>query len=368
MSHPSRRDFLGLAAGGMLGLGLSCTSPAPSPAAQPPAGPTRAGSPSPGVAAPAVSRPLDVVKRGNLRGIAFGAAVAKARGYFEEVGIQDDEIIFGSGAEQTQAIAAGQIEVANSSNTAAFFNAVARGLKQAFVFDTWHLERGDKSYMVVLRPDLVGAIKDISDLRGRMNAISTPLRDGGATFQAKKMLETHGLTFDDATWERFGFPDMLTALGNQAVDAAWMIEPFITLGRQRNLLVPWLSLGDYDPGAQIAGVVYSERFMTERTDVARRWGVAHVRGQRDYNDFLKGKNRDVIGPILAAHTGLAPEVVEQVGWTPGHPDGRLNVDSLMDAQRQLLEWGTIQQVLPVDQVVNHQFVDYAVQQLGPYQG
>jgi hypothetical protein len=40
----------------------------------------------------------------------------------------------------------------------------------------------------------------------------------------------------------------------------------------------------------------------------------------------------------------------------------------MDAQRQLLEWGTIQQVLPAERVVNHQFVDYAVAQLGPYQG
>ena len=35
-----------------------------------------------------------------------------------------------------------------------FFNAIARGVNQPFVFDDWHLDRGDRSYMVVIRPEL----------------------------------------------------------------------------------------------------------------------------------------------------------------------------------------------------------------------
>jgi NitT/TauT family transport system substrate-binding protein len=161
---------------------------------------------------------------------------------------------------------------------------------------------------------------------------------------------------------------MLTALGNKSVDAAWMIEPFITLGKTRGVLTPWISLGDYDPGAQIAGVVYSERFIKEQNDVARRWGLAYIRGMRDYNEFLKGRGREVISPILAEFTGLAPDLLDQVGWAPQHPDGRLNLESLQAVQRQLLEWGTINQLLPADQIVDNQFVEYAVQQLGPYRG
>ena len=110
----------------------------------------------------------------------------------------------------------------------------------------------------------------------------------------------------------------------------------------------WRKTGDWISGAQIAGMVFSETFIKERTDVARRWSVGYVRGLRDYNEFLNGKNRDAIAPILAEFTGLAPEVIDQVGWAPLDPDGRLNVESLMQVQRQLLEWGTIQQVLPVE--------------------
>jgi NitT/TauT family transport system substrate-binding protein len=236
------------------------------------------------------------------------------------------------------------------------------------VLDIWHLERGDKSAMVVVRPDLVDEIKTVADLRGRINATSTPNLDGGNGFQAKKVLASAGLTFDDVQWERISYPDMLAAFANRVIDVAWPIEPFITLGRQRGLLVPLLSMGDYDPGFQLAGIVFSEGLIKERHDVARRWSVAYVRGLRDQIDFMNGKQRDVIAPILAAHTGVPLEAIDQVAWGPVHADGRLNVESIMDAQRQLVEWGTLSQTLPVEQIVDSQFAEYALQQLGPYRG
>jgi hypothetical protein len=51
-----------------------------------------------------------------------------------------------------------------------------------------------------------------------------------------------------------------------------------------------------------------------------------------------------------------------------NPDGYLNTQAIEVDQRQLLEWGAIQQLVPMDQVVDHQFVDYALAQLGRYQG
>jgi NitT/TauT family transport system substrate-binding protein len=264
--------------------------------------------------------------------------------------------------------AAGQIEIGNSSNTAAFFNTIARGLHQPFVCDNNHLEPGNRGYMVVLRPDLAGTITRITDLRGRVNAVGAPLRDGGVSFTAKKMFDANGMSLDDVQWERLGFSDMLAALANSRIDVAWMIEPFITQGSQQGLLVPWLTVGDYYPGAHTGGTTFSESFIKNRNEVAKRWMVAMIRGTRDFNDFLKGRNRDIIAPLISAHTGLAPDVVDKVAFIPVHPDGRLNVQALMDDMRQLHEWGTITSLLSADQIVDHQFVDYAAQQLGPYRG
>src|SRR5262249_49369029 len=155
--------------------------------------------------------------------------------------------------EMVQAVAAGQVDVGGTSNTAAFYNAIARGVRQPFVCDQWHLQAGVKSNMVVLRPDLVDTIGQLSDLRGRPIAASNPIGDAGSAFIAKKMLEPSGLRLEDVGWNQMSPADTLAAFANRNLDAAWMFEPFITLGKQRDLLVPWLALGDYDPGAQIAG-------------------------------------------------------------------------------------------------------------------
>ena len=76
------------------------------------------------------------------------------------------------------------------------------------------------------------------------------------------------------------------------------------------------------------------------------------------------------GMVGLPHTSRAQlsQAIEQVAWGPVHPNGRLNVESILDAQRQLVEWGTLSQSVPVDQLVDPQFADYALQQLGPYRG
>src|SRR5262245_40050683 len=108
----TRRDFVRLGAGGALGMALACT-PSPSPrASAPPAkpAPTTAAA-APPTAAPTVARAPDVVRRGTLRGISFGAVIARERGYFAELGIEDQETVFASGVEMIQAGAAGQIDI-----------------------------------------------------------------------------------------------------------------------------------------------------------------------------------------------------------------------------------------------------------------
>src|SRR5262249_26695271 len=243
------------------------------------------------------------------------------------------------------------------------------GLWQPFVLDIWHLERGDQSLMLVVRPDLADQIKQVTDLRGRVAAISTPLRDGGGSFIAKKLFDTVGMGLDDVQWERLAYPDMLPAFGNRAVEAGIVLEPFLTLGKQRGVLTPWISLGDYDPGHQLAGIVFSEAFIKDRNEVSKRWSVGYVRGLRDQYELpTRGKDRDLLAPILGAHTGLPVEVLDQVAGGQVSPDGRLNLESVLESQRQLVEWGTIGQTLPAEQLVDPQFYEYAVQQLGPYRG
>src|SRR6185295_4691603 len=68
-----RREFVRVGVGGTVGLALACAPAAPAspPASRPaPSAPGPAAA-APAVGAPATARPLDVVRRGSLRGISF---------------------------------------------------------------------------------------------------------------------------------------------------------------------------------------------------------------------------------------------------------------------------------------------------------
>ncbi|HLH24257.1 MAG TPA: ABC transporter substrate-binding protein [Chloroflexota bacterium] len=309
------------------------------------------------------------MRQGDLTSIVPGAAIAQARGYFRDLGIDNQHQVFASGAEQTPLLASGQLDVGTSSSQAGLYNAVSRGVQQRWVVDNGHLERGVPSALVALRQDVLPAdgTLPLAAIQGRAVATPTPMKQGGLTFPVVKMLAAAGLGIDDVDWQVLPFASMTEALANRAVDGAVIIEPFFTLASQRVALALWQNLADYYPGQQSGGLVFSEQLVAERPDVARRWTVALLRGIRDLNDWTRGgQPADATAAILAEYTRLPLEVVTRVRWIPVNPDGYLNLDSIDADQRQLLAWGSIAQLVPLDVLVDHRFCDYAVAQLGPY--
>ncbi len=271
----------------------------------------------------------------------------------------------------TPLLAAGQLDVGTTSMQSAFFNAVNRGIEQRMVVDKGHQQKGTPTSVLAVRADLVpaGGTLPLAEIKGRSIAVTTDPKAGGQGFLIVKMLATVGLTMDDVDWKIIPYRDMPDLMSNRQVDGAVMVEPFYTLSAQRAPLVMWQSLSDYYDGQQTAAYVFGEQFHRGRPDVAKRWMVANLRGVRDYVDWQRrGQPPDAIAQILAQATGLAVDVVTQVQWEHMNPDGYLNVAGIEADQRQLLEWGAIERLVPMNQVVDHQFVDYALQQLGKYAG
>jgi ABC-type nitrate/sulfonate/bicarbonate transport system substrate-binding protein len=371
----TRRALLRAAGVAAAAMAAGCV-PAPSaaPAAKPaaPAGaplPAVTSAPSP-VAAPTVAREPDVVKQGNV-GTAFSTWIAKDRGYFAEVGIDLQDEPFATGAQMTPLLAAGQLDVGTTSMQSAFFNAVSRGVVQRMVVDKGHQQRGTATSVLAVRSDLVppGGTLPLAEIRGRAIAVTTDPKAGGQGFLLVKMLAIVGLTMDDVDWKTIPYRDMPDLMANRQVDGAVLVEPFYTLSAQRAPLVMWQNLSDYYDGQQTAAYVFGEQFITQRTDVGRRWMVANLRAVRDYHDWQRrGQPADDLAEILARWTSIPIELVTQAKWEHMNPDGYLNVPAIEADQRQLLEWGAIAQLVPMDQVVDHQFVDYALAQLGRARG
>ena len=162
---------------------------------------------------------------------------------------------------------------------------------------------------------------------------------------------------------------MSTALGNRVIDAAVMIEPMASIAINNGYAFrykPWSEVIPYDA---IAIVMYSQAFAEGKNEAARRYARAYVRGLRDYHEArTKGTDRDEIVGYLIKNTPVKDRALyDQMPWPSNNPNGRVNTETIAAAQDWFAEKGYVPTKVDLSRVIDNQFADYAVSQLGLYQ-
>jgi len=250
-----------------------------------------------------------------------GVLIGMAKGYYKDLGITIEPVQFNSGQEMINQLAAGQLDVGAAVTAAGLFNAMSRDIPMKIVADKG-INVPDKGYYrLVVRKDLAGKLKDFKDLRGlRIAIVGTASLDEISLF---RVLDAGHMTTKDIDLQVIrSFPDMLVALANNSIDAAMLIEPFVTQGIIKGIVDPWKDPKDYDPEAQTALLVYGTS-MTKRPELANRFMVAYIQSLRDYNDaFFKDKNKkEVIDILINISVIKDPILYEQMSPVGLNPDG-----------------------------------------------
>ncbi len=355
---------------------------APGPVGQPPAVPpksTVAEAASPAATAPSTRSPVaplnpPVAVKVGVTGIAPEAAIYQAleRGYFQDEGLEVELVPVRGITEQVGLLATGQLHFGNGGVDPGLFNAAQReiGLKfvAALVIVT---EQNPGGAALLVRQELVdsGQYQGLRDLQGLTIAVSAI----GTTsqFYVERALARSGLTVDDVNMVAMPFPDMLTALGNKAVDAAWSVEPFVAVAGSRGIAKAVVWSGEVYPNALGAVMVISPLFAAEQPEAARRYFIAYLRGVRDYyRAFVSNEDpagREEFYRVLMKHTAVKdPALYPLMGWPAVDPNGGLDERVLDEMQDYLLRRGTVREKLDVSHVVDHSYADYAVERLGRY--
>ena len=214
-----------------------------------------------------------------------------------------------------------------------------------------------------------GAYKSLRDLKGRKLAAAA--QGTGSESSLNEALKKGGLKFSDVDVVHMGFPEMLSALSNRAIDGGITNEPTLSLVQQKGIAVRASDVIVY-PDQQTAVLLYSEAFMRDRRVLAEKFMVAYVRALRDYNAALKdgkliGPGSEEIIRVLIDRTPVKdPEVYRTMIAFAVNPDGGVNVSSLDNDLNFFRERGLISdpKVKAAD-VVDQSFVNAAVRQLGP---
>jgi NitT/TauT family transport system substrate-binding protein len=368
--------------GTALALALAACGPAapasvpagqPAPAAASPTQPPRpAASGSTTSAAPAptaVPAPQAFHMAGQAPATDAGIFVAMERGYFAEQGVDLDYVVFASGSDMIPALATRQVDGAGAAVNPATINAVARGIEMKAVADKGSLPPGFGWEAFLVRKDHVdsGRFRGPADLRGMVFGTTPPINAGAGYPPLERVLREGGLTQDDLRIEALSFADLNSALAGKALDVAIQLEPLVQAAVAQGIAVRWRGLDEVMPYQQIAAINYGPSIIRDNPALGRAFMVAYLKGVRDYNRaFTTGAGRAEVVAAIAKHSTVKdPAIVDAMAPAGLNPDGRLNLDSLIDDQRFYVEKGTLSTPIDMAQFVDHSYVDAALAVLGP---
>ncbi|MBI2953091.1 MAG: ABC transporter substrate-binding protein [Chloroflexi bacterium] len=327
------------------------------------------------VAAPKTAPPASTVRVGLNRLTSDGGFyIALERGYFKEQNINIEVVPFSSATQTIAPMSTGQLEVAGGSATPGMFNATQRGIALKMVADKGSANPGMSYSAAVVRKDLwdSGTIRSFADFKGKNIALNAAKSGAAAHVDLDIALQGVGLSLmKDINIVDVGYPDMNAAFAGKAIDASMHAEPFMIKGIQQGLFTVLKNVDEIYPDHQIAVLVFAPHFAKDQTDAAKRFMVGYLKGVRDYNAAFVKKDKNireaVIQALIKETTLKERELYDQAGFPGVNPDGYVNAESVTRDQDWFAASGFLTQKVNLKEVIDNQFVDYALQVLGKYQ-
>src|SRR5262245_65268994 len=181
------------------------------------------------------------VRVGSVRSLAqLATTIAVEKGYFREAGIKIELTELDTSTDSLAVVAQNRLQVVGAGLSAAYFNAVEKNLPVTVAFDRVSSPLGHK---LLVRTDLKDQIKSVAQLKGRPLASNS--RGSITNYEIGKILKTVGLGFKDVDLKFIPFGQVAVAFANKAIDAAFVIPPFVAQIVERGLAVVAADPGDF---------------------------------------------------------------------------------------------------------------------------
>ncbi|WP_344247387.1 ABC transporter substrate-binding protein [Isoptericola hypogeus] len=258
------------------------------------------------------------------------------QGFFEEEGLDVTLELAQGGAAIVPAVVSGEYQF-GFSNVTSLLLASQENLPLKIVApgNISTGEVGADFGAVVTMPDT--GIATAADLAGRTVAVNTLNNIGDTTI--RKVVDDDGGDPSAVEFVEMGFPDMPAAVTSGQVDAAWILEPHLTMAMQDGAVPVTWNYAEVDPDLLIATYFTSDQQITEDPDTVDAFTAAMERSLA-----YAEENPDETRAVLDSYTEIAPEVKEAMVMPRFTPE-------LDQAQLQLhadlgLEYGVFSE--PVD--------------------
>ena len=197
--------------------------------------------------------------------------LGRDKGFFEKHGLDLDLQLAQGGAAIVPSVVSGQYQF-GFSNMTSLIIAQSRGLDFRVVAPG-NSSTGEKGhdFGAIVAPK-GSDIKDASDLEGKMVAVNN-LKNIGDT-SVKAAIRAAGGDPSKVKFVELGFPDMPAALANKRIDAAWVVEPFLTITRKQGASVVSWNLVDTAPHLMIAAYFTTDSYAQAHPEIVKNFRAA----------------------------------------------------------------------------------------------
>jgi NitT/TauT family transport system substrate-binding protein len=182
------------------------------------------------------------------------------------------------------------------------------------------------------------------------------------------LLQRHGMSLSDFVISPVLSPDQIGAFKGGSIDAAVMLEPYLTEATQAGLVKQASDLTETSPpdGEVLTGLLYGKELIENR-GLGTAFMTAYMRGVRAYNDAMfHGRNKQQVEQIIAQESNTPLDLIEKTHPSGLDPEQRLDPAYLDRLQAFYLQQGTLTKTVAVNDLIDTSYGDAARQQLGPY--
>jgi NitT/TauT family transport system substrate-binding protein len=256
-------------------------------------------------------------------------------GIFEDHGLDVTFEVAQGGAAVIPAILSGEYQF-GFSNTTSLLIAESQGLGLTWMAPAASTT-GDTSAdfsAVLTMPD--SGITGPEDLPGHTVAVNTLNNIGDTTIRAA--VDAAGGDADAVEFVELGFPDMPAALTSGQVDAAWVLDPFMTPLMEDDGAIPvTYPYAETDPELNVAAYVASDQYVADNPDIAQAFAEAMQESlayAEEHEDEARG--------VLDSFTEIDPDL-QQTMILPRWP-AEFSIESVQHLAELPAEQGVIDSV------------------------
>lgn len=259
------------------------------------------------------------------------------QGIFEEQGLDVQLETAQGGAAIVPAVISGDYQFGFSNVTSLLLGS-HEGLPLQMVapgnFTTG--EPGSDIGAVVAPPD--SGIESAEDLAGSTVAVNTLNNIGDSTIS--KVVDDAGGDPSTIEFVELGFPDMPAALSSGQVDAAWILEPFLTLAMNQGAEPVSWNFVEVDPDLMIAAYFGSQDYIQSNPDVAE----AFTTGMQESLSYAQD-NPEEAREILSTYTEIEPDVQEAITMPRFMPE--INTETVQLLADLAVQYGLVDSEIDV---------------------